>query len=86
MNSTSSVPGLVLLFSVALTPPVVPPVTMALPEAARSHPAAEIAHPAPESAPSPPAEPPGWFARALAAWGRPQPPREGLYDERYITW
>jgi len=38
------------------------------------------------SAVSPPAAPPRWFTRGLAAWGRPQPPREGLYDERYITW
>jgi hypothetical protein len=31
------------------------------------------------------AQPP-WLPRALAAWGDPRVPGDGLYDERYITW
>jgi len=79
MSSTISLSALLLLVSVALVPPAVPRPTAALPQAV-------LAHPAADGPPSPRAPTPGWFPRALATWGGPQPPREGMYDERYITW
>lgn len=80
MSSTLSIPGLLVLFSVALAPPAVPRLTIALPQAVLAH--SVVA----ESSPSPPVAQPRWFSRALAAWGQPGSVREGLYDERYITW
>jgi hypothetical protein len=74
-----SVPALLLLASVALVPPAVPRPIAPLPQAV-------LAHPAVESTPTTQAPAPRWLPRALATWGGPQPPREGLYDERYITW
>jgi hypothetical protein len=70
-----------LLISFAAPLPAVSRPSVELPEAV-------LAHPAGESTPSPSAPPaaPRWFTQGLEAWGRPQPPREGLYDERYITW
>jgi hypothetical protein len=79
MSSILSVPALLLLVSVARVPPAAPRPIAPLPQAV-------LAHPAAESTPTPPAATPGWLPRALATWGGPQPPREGLYDERYITW
>jgi hypothetical protein len=79
MSSIFSIPALLLLVAVAPVPPAVPRPTAPLPQAVLSHPAAD-------AMPSPQPSTPGWFPRALATWGGPQPPREGLYDERYITW
>jgi hypothetical protein len=80
MSSTISLSALLLLVSAALIPPAVPRPTTALPQAV-------LAHPAADATPTLQAQTPGWFPRALATWGGPQPPpREGMYDERYITW
>ena len=80
MSSILSIPASLLLVSVTFVPPAVPRPTAALPQAVLAHPADGT--PAPQA----PTPMPGWFPRALATWGGPQSPREGLYDERYITW
>jgi hypothetical protein len=79
MSSILSIPASLLLVAVALLPRAVPHPAVPLPQAVLSHPAAD-------ATPSPQPSTPGWLPRALATWGGPQPPREGMYDERYITW